>query len=148
MPVHKLELLIPFNKFINLKFESEAGISFGQNSTRYLDFSLGGFGFNPINNIRSFYGYDFLSITSNSYVKALATLDVEFYKKNHINFSANYANVEDELFNTGNWLATPRYSGYAIGYGLETVLGPIEMKYSWSPQLPKGFIGFNIGFWF
>lgn len=137
-----------FYKFINLKFESEAGISFGQNSTRYLDFSLGGFGFNPINNIRSFYGYDFLSITSNSYVKALATLDVEFYKKNHINFSANYANVEDKLFNTGNWLATPRYSGYAIGYGLETVLGPIEMKYSWSPQLPKGFIGFNVGFWF
>jgi NTE family protein len=75
-------------------------------------------------------------------------LDVEFYKKNHINFSANYANVEDKLFNTGNWLATPRYSGYAIGYGLETVIGPIEMKYSWSPQLPKGFIGFNVGFWF
>ncbi|MFM7017495.1 patatin-like phospholipase family protein [Flavobacterium sp.] len=137
-----------FYKFINLKFESEAGVSFGQTSTHFLDFSLGGFGFNPINNIRSFYGYDFLSITSDSYVKALATLDVEFYKKNHINFSANYANAEDKLFSTGNWLATPRHSGYAIGYGLETVLGPIEMKYSWSPELPKGFIGFNIGFWF
>ena len=137
-----------FYKFINLKFESEAGVSFGQTSTHFLDFSLGGYGFNPINNIRSFYGYDFLSITADSYVKALATLDVEFYKKNHINFSANYANAEDRLYKTGNWLATPRYSGYAIGYGLETVLGPIEMKYSWSPELPKGFIGFNIGFWF
>lgn len=137
-----------FYKLINLKFESEAGVSFGQNSTHFLDFSLGGFGFNPINNIKSFYGYDFLSISADSYVKVLATFDLEFYKKNHINFSANYANAEDKLYSTGNWLATPRHSGYAVGYGLETVLGPIEMKYSWSPELPKGFIGFNVGFWF
>jgi NTE family protein len=137
-----------FYKLINLKFESEAGVSFGQTSTHFLDFSLGGYGFNPINNIKSFYGYDFLNISADSYVKVLATLDFEFYKKNHINFSANYANAEDKLYSTGNWLATPRYSGYAVGYGLETVLGPIEMKYSWSPELPKGFIGFNVGYWF
>jgi NTE family protein len=137
-----------FYKLINLKFESEAGVSFGQNSTHFLDFSLGGFGFIPINNIKSFYGYDFLSISADSFVKVLATFDLEFYKKNHINFSANYANAEDKLYSTGNWLATPRHSGYAVGYGLETVLGPIEMKYSWSPELPKGFIGFNVGFWF
>jgi NTE family protein len=137
-----------FYKKINLKFESEAGVSFGQNSTHFLDFSLGGFGFNPINNIKSFYGYDFLSITADSYVKVLATFDLEFYKKNHINFSANYANAEDKLYSTGNWLATPRHSGYAVGYGLETVLGPIEIKYAWSPELAKGFVGFNVGFWF
>ncbi len=137
-----------FYKVINLKFESEAGLSFGQKSMHFLDFVLGGYGFNPINNFKQFYGYDFISISADSYVKALATLDIEFYKKNHINFSANYANAEDKLFSTGNWLATPRYSGYAVGYGLETVLGPLEIKYSWSPELPKGFIGFNVGFWF
>ncbi len=137
-----------FYKVINLKFESEAGLSFGQKSMNFLDFVLGGYGFNPINNFKQFYGYDFISISADSYVKALATLDIEFYKKNHINFSANYANAEDKLFSTGNWLATPRYSGYAVGYGLETVLGPLEIKYSWSPELPKGFVGFNVGFWF
>jgi NTE family protein len=137
-----------FYKVINLKFESEAGVTFGQNSTHFLDFSLGGFGFNPINNIKSFYGYDFLSITADSYVKILATFDLEFYKKNHINFSANYANAEDKLYSTGNWLATPRHTGYAFGYSLETVLGPIEIKYAWSPELAKGFIGINAGFWF
>ena len=137
-----------FYKVINLKFQSEAGISFGQKSMHFLDFVLGGYGFNPINNFKQFYGYDFISVSADSYIKALATLDIEFYKKNHINFSANYANAEDQLFSTGNWIATPRYSGYAVGYGLETVLGPIEIKYSWSPELPKGFVGFNVGFWF
>jgi NTE family protein len=137
-----------FYKVINLKFESAAGVSFGQKSMHFLDFVLGGYGFNPINNFKSFYGYDFISVSADSYVKALATLDIEFYKKNHINFSANYANAEDRLFSTGNWLSTPRYSGYALGYGLESVIGPLEIKYSWSPELPKGFIGINVGFWF
>jgi NTE family protein len=137
-----------FYKVINLKFESGAGLSFGQKSMHFLDFVLGGYGFNPINNFKQFYGYDFISISADSYVKALATLDIEFYKKNHVNFSVNYANAEDKLFSTGNWLATPRYSGYAVGYGLETILGPLEIKYSWSPELPKGFLGFNVGFWF
>jgi len=137
-----------FYKFINLKFQSEVGLSFGQNSVHYLDFVLGGYGFNAINNFKPFYGYDFIGIAADSYIKSLATLDIEFYKKNHINFSANVTNAEDKLFSSGNWLATPRYTGYALGYGLETVLGPIEVKYSWSPELPKGFVWFNIGFWF
>jgi hypothetical protein len=34
-------------------------------------------------------------------------------------------------------LSTPTYSGYAVGYGLETVLGPIELKYSWSPRITQ-----------
>ena len=123
-------------------------MSFGQDSVHYLDFVLGGYGFNAINNFKPFYGYDFVSVASDSYIKSLATLDVEFYKKNHFNFSANIANAENKLFNSGNWVATPKYTGYALGYGLETVLGPIELKYSWSPELPKGYLWFNIGFWF
>ena len=137
-----------FYKIFNLRLQSEAGFSFGEDSVHFLDFVLGGYGFNTINNFRHFYGYDFLSISSDSYIKSLATIDVEFLKKNHINFSANYANVENKLFSSVNWLSTPRYSGYAFGYGLETVLGPIEIKYSWSPELPKGFTWINVGFWF
>ena len=137
-----------FYKRFNVKFQTEAGFSIGENSVHFLDFVLGGYGFNTINNFKHFYGYDFLSIAGDSYIKSLATVDVEFYKKNHINFSANYANVENKLFSTGNWLSTPAYSGYAVGYGLETILGPIELKYSWSPELPKGFTWISIGFWF
>jgi hypothetical protein len=40
----------------------------------------------------------------------------------------------------------PKYSGYAVGYGLETIIGPIEMKYSWSPENAKGYTWFSIGF--
>jgi NTE family protein len=137
-----------FYKRFNVKFTSEAGFAFGEPSVHFLDFVLGGYGFNQTNNFTPFYGYDFLSIAGDSYIKSQATVDIEFYKKNHINFSANLANVENKLFSTGNWLSTPTYSGYALGYGLETIIGPIELKYSWSPELPKGFTWISIGFKF
>lgn len=133
---------------VTLKLQTEAGFAVGEQSVSTLDFVLGGYGFNAINNFRHFYGYDFISISGNSYIKSAATVDYEFYKKNHFNFSANYANVGNKLFSTGNWFSTPEFSGYAVGYGLETVLGPIEMKYSWSPELPKGYLWFGVGFWF
>lgn len=137
-----------FYKYINFKLQTEAGFSFGEDSVHFLDFVLGGYGYNAINNFKPFYGYDFVSIAADSYIKSLATLDIEFYKKNHINFSSNIANAENKLFSTGNWIATPRYVGYAFGYGMETALGPIEVKYSWAPELPKGYFWFNVGFWF
>jgi NTE family protein len=137
-----------FYKVVNLKLQADAGFSFGEDSVHFLDFVLGGYGFNAINNFKPFYGYDFISIAADSYIKTLATLDIEFYKKNHINFSTNIANAEDKLFSSGNWIATPRYAGYAFGYGMETALGPIEVKYSWAPELPKGYFWFNVGFWF
>jgi NTE family protein len=95
-----------------------------------------------------FFGYDFLSLTGNSFVKGAAVLDYEIFKKNHITLIANYANIEDGIFNSGEWITAPNYSGYAIGYSIETFLGPIEAHYSWSPETSHGFWFFNVGFWF
>jgi NTE family protein len=136
-----------FNK-IAVKIDSDAGFAFGNDSVHFFDFVLGGYGFNTINNFKHFYGYDFLSISADSFIKSCFTFDYEFYKKNHVNFSANYANVEDDLFVTGNWLSQPKYSGYAVGYALESIIGPIEIKYTWSPEQSKGFTFVSVGFWF
>jgi NTE family protein len=137
-----------FIKKATIEFQVDAGLKFGKGSGPDLDFALGGFGFNPINNIKSFYGYDFLSITGNSYFKTAFTIDYEFYKKNHLNFSGNYAQVNNELFQTSDWVSKPKYSGYALGYGLETIVGPAEIKYTWSPELNKGYTLISIGFCF
>ena len=137
-----------FYKKLTLKAQSEVGFTIGQDSVHFFDFVLGGYGFNTINNFKHFYGYDFLSISADSYIKSSFTLDYEIYKKNHINFAANYANAENGLFETGNWLSKPTYNGYAIGYGLESIIGPIEIKYSWSPELSKGYTYVSVGFWF
>ena len=135
-------------KNATVKLQTDAGFSFGQESVPFFDFILGGYGYNTINGFKYLYGYDYMSLVANSYIKSTATLDYEFYKKNHINFSANFANIGDRIFESVDWISIPKYSGYAVGYGLETVIGPIEVKYSWSPEQPKGFTWFSIGFLF
>ena len=135
-------------KNATIKLQTDAGFSFGQESVAFFNFILGGYGYNPLNNFKYLYGYDYLSLAANSYIKSTGTVDYEFYKKNHINFSANFANIGDRIFETVDWISIPKYSGYAVGYGLETVIGPIEIKYSWSPEQPKGFTWFSIGFLF
>ncbi|WP_082603451.1 patatin-like phospholipase family protein [Flavobacterium sp. Root901] len=131
-----------------VKIGADAGFNIGSDSIAFFDFILGGFGYNKINNFNYFYGYDFLSIAGNSFIKADITLDYEILKKNHVNFSANFANLGDDIFTTVDWISMPKYSGYAVGYGLETIIGPIEVKQSWSPEMSKSFTWFSIGFTF
>jgi NTE family protein len=137
-----------FYKQFTLKIQSEAGFKIGNESVHFFDFILGGYGNNTINNFKHFYGYDFLNISADSFIKSCFTIDYEIFKRNHLNFSANYANVDNNLFETGHWFSKPKFSGYAIGYGYESVIGPIEIKYTWSPELPKGYAMINVGFWF
>ncbi len=136
-----------FNKF-SILLGSEGGFRIGDDNINTLSFALGGYGNQFINNFISFYGYDYISITGDSFVKGLINLDYEFAKNHHFNFAANYANVADDIFVDGEWFTDPDYSGYAFGYAFESFVGPIEIKYSWSPEVDQGKWFFNLGFWF
>ena len=136
-----------FNK-LTVKLESEAGFTIGEQNIQFFDFVMGGYGFNMINNFKHFYGYDFVSLSGNSVIKGTGTLDYEIFRKNHINFSANFANIGSKIFDSDEWYQKPSYSGYAFGYGLETIIGPVELKHSWSPETRDHYTWFSLGFWF
>jgi NTE family protein len=127
---------------------TEGGFKIGDDSNNSLNFALGGYGQNLINNFISFYGYDYISIIGDGFVKSTINLDYEFADKHHFNFAANYANIKEDLFSDYEWFKEPEYSGYAVGYGFETFLGPIEIKYTWSPESSQSNWFFNVGFWF
>ncbi len=131
-----------------LKSETSGGFSLGGNNITSLNFALGGYGNNFVNNLYSFYGYDYVDIAGNSFVKATFTLDYEIFKKHHILLASNFANIEDGLFESGQFFSSPDYTGYALGYSLETFLGPLEGKYSYSPETGESYWFFNLGFWF
>lgn len=136
-----------FNKF-TLNLQSEAGFTVGEQTVPFFDFVLGGYGYNMINNFRHFYGYDFVSLSGNSYIKGAVGVDYEIFRKNHLNFTANYANIGSKIFDSDEWIERPAYSGYAFGYGLETIIGPVEIKHSWSPETRDHHTWFSVGFWF
>lgn len=130
------------------EISTETGFKIGNDNINVLDFFIGGYGNDLINNFIPFYGYDFISLSGDSYIKALLELDFQIFPKNHITGSANIANVENRLFTTGNWFTWPDYTGYALGYGIDTFMGPLEVKYTYSPEVKDSFWFFSLGFWF
>jgi NTE family protein len=127
---------------------TEGGFKIGNNGTQSFDFFLGGYGFKELNNIMPLYGYEALSLRGNAYLKTNITFDYEFLKKNHLNLSANIAKVGDDLFENAQWIGSIDFIGYAVGYGLETFLGPVEVKYSFSPEREAGEWHISAGFRF
>ncbi len=136
-----------FNKF-SIKLQSEIGFAIGEKTIPYFDFVLGGYGFNKINNFQSFLGYDFLSLSGDSYIKSSAIFELEIFKKNYLNFTANYANLGNNIFESDEWVSKPKFSGYGFGYGYDSLIGPIEIKHSWSPETKDHHTWFSIGYWF
>ena len=135
-------------KELSMMVGIEGGFRLGNDNISALNFGLGGYARNHINNYGNMFGYDFFSLSGNSFVKAYFNMDYEFYKRHHLNFSGNFSNIGDNIFVTKNWLELPYFSGYALGYGLETIFGPIELKYNWSPENNFEGVFINLGYWF
>ncbi|NLP57810.1 patatin-like phospholipase family protein [Lutibacter sp. B1] len=135
-----------FNK-LTTHIVSEAGITIGDNENRALDYNIGGYGENYINNFIPFYGYDFAEMTENSFLRTGITLRYEFLPKNYLSTAVNYGRIENDIFEEGKIFDNTK-TGYMVGYGLNTFIGPIEIKYTWSPDHSEDYWYFNIGYWF
>lgn len=137
----------PLNKF-SVRLQSDLGFRLGETDMNSLDFFLGGYGNYFVNNVRPLLGYDFLYVGGDSYIKALAEVDYELYPKHHLVATYNIANIKDDLFNSIDFFSLPKYTGLALGYGIETFIGPVEVKYSYSPERDQSEWFFSLGFWF
>ena len=136
-----------FKNKLTAQLISEAGITIGENDNRVHNFHLGGNNENFINNFTSFYGYDVGDLSGKGYLKSSMTLRYELFKNNHLSFTANAARAEEDIFNDGRLFENTRL-GYAAGYSIESFLGPLEIKYTWSPDTSNNIWFFNVGFWF
>lgn len=134
------------NKFT---FQSilETGFTLGKENSQFFDYRLGGYNRNYINNFIPFYGYEISSLSEQSFLKTEFHLRYELLKNQYATFIANYGRVGKNVLKRGELLKDTK-SGYAIGYSVETLIGPIELKYSWSPDHKDRFWLFNLGFWF
>ena len=135
------------NKNLTFQYTNDVGFSFGQPDSTVFDFYLGGINQNYINTFVPFYGYKFGELSNKSFVKSMFQLRYKFFQDNYISFIANYARLEDDLFKNISFLKGLK-SGYALGYSYNSFAGPIEIKYTWSPETNRNYVVFNLGFWF
>lgn len=132
---------------LTLQYIAQAGITIGSNGNEIHDYHLGGYNENFINTFELFYGYDIAELNSPSFLKSTFILRYELFKNNYLSFTGNYGRLNSDLWNGGSILEDT-VSGYAIGYAWDTFIGPIELKYSWTPDIKKKYWYFNLGFWF
>jgi NTE family protein len=133
---------------LTFKATGHVGVTIGDPRNASLNFLLGGYGNKRVTNFVSFYGYDFLSVSGDAMVKFLVDVDYEIFPKNHLSFHTNLASIDNGLFDNTDWITKAQYTGYALGYGIETFLGPVELKYSFSPQLDSSEVFVVVGFKF
>lgn len=131
-----------------VNYSVEGGFKLGNADPTPLDFALGGYGFKEMNNIIPFLGYETISLRGNTFLKATLVLDYEIFRNSHINLTANVANVGDNLFGSSRWFNRVDYTGFALGYGLDTFFGPLEIKRAYSIENSGGEWHVALGFRF
>lgn len=128
-------------------YTSEAGFTLGDVHSKTFDFLLGGYNKNFVNNFVPFYGYEINALSEQTFLKSVFEFRFGLPKEQYLHVIANYARVDDSVLKGGE-LFNGTKSGYALGYSVNTLIGPVSLKYSWSPDTKKNFWYFNLGFWF
>jgi NTE family protein len=126
---------------------NEVGFTLDSPASDVFDFYVGGYNQNFINTFVSFYGYEFADLSNDSFVKSEFNLRYRFYDKHYFTAIANYGRLDDNVFKDIEIFKNIK-SGYAVGYSYDSLIGPIELKYSWSPDTKQNYWLFNLGFWF
>lgn len=143
----KLEYAHTFYDKFTAHFSTEAGFTFEENNNRVLEFHLGGYGENFINTFVPFFGYDLADLSDRTFLKSSLKLRQEIYAKTFLMFTTNAARVEKNVLKDSDIFKNTKY-GFALGYGMDTFLGPLEVNFSWSPKTSHNHWYFNIGYWF
>ncbi|WP_196890994.1 patatin-like phospholipase family protein [Aureivirga marina] len=138
-----------FTFFDKLTFKTtiDVGFKIGFSEIKELDFQLGGYGKNYLDNFIPLYGFDIGEFNDNNYYKGELEIRYELFKNNFISSYMNVAKTDNDLI-TDSQAFKDLHLGYALGYGMETFLGPIQVHYAWSPQSKQNTWYFNVGFWF
>lgn len=132
---------------LTFQLTSEAGFTLNNPESDVFDFYLGGYNQNYINTFIKLYGYDFADLSNNSFLKSEFNFRYRFAENHYASFIANYAKLDNNIFKDIELFDNVK-SGYAVGYSFNSLLGPIELKYSWSPDNNQNYWLFNLGFWF
>jgi NTE family protein len=132
---------------LTFQMTNEAGFTLNNSIPDIFDFHIGGYNQNYINTFISLYGYDFAELSDASFLKSEFKFNYRFTEKQYVSFIANYARLDDNVFESIGVFNDIK-SGYAVGYSYNSLLGPLELKYSWSPDTNQNFLLFNLGFWF
>lgn len=123
-----------------LGHHASLGALFGEKAAPYR-YYVGGNNLNIINNFKPFLGLRLGELAATRMAFGNTYLQRRILKNHYVSLIANAAYLKN-AFEDGNRFIY----GAALSYGLDTVLGPIELTYAKSNE--GGALYFNLGYWF
>lgn len=136
-----------FTEKLLFNLTSQAGFSFKNPISTIFDFRLGGYNKNYVNSFIPFYGYDFGELSESTFLRSEFNFKYNFLDNHYLVFIANYARLNNNVLRDIEIFDDIK-SGYALGYSLDSFIGPIELKYTWTPDNTRKYWLLNIGYWF
>ncbi len=142
----QVEWAIPIKDRFAIRLGALLGVTIGSQPPLPYRFFLGGNCKQDLNNAIPFYGYGAWGDAGKYIGKADLAFQYEFARRGYLTLFGNVANLRDSYSD----LSSKRFNrdGLGIGCGLESPIGPLEIKYSYSSSAKRNRIYVNLGFWF
>lgn len=134
------------NNWLGIKAFGKFGTFFSSQPKLAQSFALGGYVEQEFMNYSRFYGLPFFTIGGNNVLIIGGRLQAKVLKNHYFSFVSNFANISNQI---EDWkFLKYHYSGFGIGYGYDSPLGPINGLWVYSPNTKKGIFNVSLGFWF
>ncbi len=136
----QFEATVPATERLTLGFAANVGFTLENKIAPYRYF-FGGNNLNTVNNFRPFRGLHFAELAGTDLLMAKVYGQYRFLENHYLTLSASHAFLKQSFDQED-----VNISSIAIGYGLDTVLGPVELTYGLSDRKDSFYL--NLGYWF
>lgn len=142
----KFQFNRPLNKWLSFNIFGDYGNYITGNAPNAHKFILGGFVEQDFLNYSRFYGLPFLTSAGDHLLVVGSKLQTKILKNHYLSAIFNMANIKNEFEDIQP--LKYQFTGYGLGYGYDSPLGPIIGLWTYSPSTKSGLFNVSLGFWF
>ncbi len=128
--------------------ELKAGASLGDKSPEGLDFFMGGYGYQDLGYFVPFFGQEVMALRGNSFLLTQVNATIALSAKSRLLARAQVGGIGHNLFDDLHWRNTMEQSSVALGYAIETFLGPLELWRGYASGVRDGIWQLSLGYRF
>lgn len=139
---------IPLSERVSLGIGAEIGFHLGDTNSGMLSFLHGGEGVRLSPNYINMLGYKFMSLSSYDFIKLKTQITARIGHRIYANAQAHFMNAQDGLFSLEYDIYRIQQTGYGLGLVWRLPIAPLELNYSYSPEVRKHLVYVSLGYRF
>lgn len=142
----KAQINRPLNRWLSFNIFGDYGNYITGNAPTTQKFILGGFVEQEFMNYSRFYGLPFITSAGDHLMLVGGKLQAKILRNHYLSGFFNMASLKNDFEDIQP--LKYQFTGYGIGYGYDSPLGPIIGLWTYSPTTKRGLFNVSLGFWF